>query len=62
MRDLEVTLGYGVDVFRWVDPDARLPLLNAVERDELAQRIHDAAGRNVLLVPTGTAVRVLSYE
>jgi len=62
VRDLEVTLGYGVDVFRWVDPDARLPLLNAVERDELAQRIHDAAGRNVLLVPTGTAVRVLSYE
>jgi hypothetical protein len=62
VRDLEAALGYGVDVLRWVDPDARLPLLNATERDELAQRIHDAAGRNVLLVPTGTAVRVLSYE
>ena len=62
VRDLEAALGYEVGVLHWADPDASQPELSEGEHEELAQRISDAAGRNVLLVPDGTAVRVLSYD
>ena len=62
VRHLETTLGYEVGVLRWVDSDATLPELTSEESDSLAERIADATGQSVLLVPNGTGVRVLSYD
>ena len=62
VRNLEAALGYRVIVRRWADPDAVSPDLSEEECQELAQCIGDAAGQSVLLVPDGTALRVLSYD
>ena len=59
---LEATLGYGVETLLWADADARSPELSEDQLHELAQRIRDAAGASVLLVPDGASVRVLSYD
>ena len=62
VRELEAALGYGVSFLLLADPDAGLPELSEAERQELAQRIGDAAGQNVLVIPDGKTVRVLSYH
>ncbi len=62
VEQLEKALGYAVTPLEWTDPDARAPEISNGELAELVRRIGDAAGHNVLLVPDGGAVRVLSYE
>ena len=62
VRDLEAALGYEVERLRWADPDATLPQLSEVECQDLARRIGEAVGENVLLIPDGAEVRVLSYS
>ena len=62
VRSLEAALGYRVSILRRADPMADLPELGDAEYDELVQRVVDAAGRNVLVVPGGRAVSVMSYE
>ena len=61
-RGLEAALGYRVNSLVWADPDASQPQISEAEYQELAGRIGDAAGSNVLLIPSGATVRVLSYE
>lgn len=60
VSELEAALGYGVSPVEWADPEASQPELS--DLDELAERISAASGANVLLVPDGTSVRVLSYR
>ena len=60
--ELEAVLGYRVSPLNWADPDASLPEVSEDELQGLAQRISDASGANVLLVPEGTTMRVLSYR
>ena len=62
VQELESTLGYRVSPLRWADPEAGQLEITALELRELAQRIADAPGQNVLLVPEGTGIRVLSYR
>ena len=62
VRDLEASLGYEVELLRWADPDASQPQLSEAECRELARRIGEAVGENVLLIPDGAEVRVLSYN
>jgi hypothetical protein len=62
LRELEAALGYSVSLLRWADPDAGLPDLTDDELQALAHRIGAASGPNVLLVPDGTGVRLLSYR
>ena len=62
IRNLEAALGYRVDTLRWADPDATLPELSQAECEAVAAQIGDAGGRSVLLVPSETEVRVLSYD
>ena len=62
VRNLEAALGYRVTVLERADPGIGLPELSDVEYQALAQRISDAAGQNVLLVPDLVEVRVLSYR
>ena len=60
-RRLEDALGYRVSLLRWADVDAGFPELTDAEVEELLRRISGAPGQSVLLVPSGGAVRVLSY-
>ena len=62
VSDLESALGYGVDVFAWADPDAQMPAQSEADLRELAERVREAEGSRVLLVPDDGAFRVLSYE
>ena len=62
VRELEAVLGYRVSPLNWADPDAGLPELEADGLQGLAERISDASGPNVLLVPEGANIRVLSYR
>jgi len=62
VRSLEGALGYRVTTLRWADPDASLPALSDDDSQSLAQRVTDASGNRVLLIPNGTGVRVLSYN
>ena len=62
LRDLEEALGYGVSPLRWADADASTPELSEAGVQDLAQRISDASGPSVLVVPDDTTVRVLSYQ
>ena len=62
LRELEDILGYRVSPLQWADPDASLPELSDAELQDLARRIGDSAGPNVLLVPDGASIRVLSYS
>ncbi len=62
VRGLEEALGYGVSPLNWADADAVSPELDEGEVERLAQRIGDAAGLNVLVIPEGASVRILSYE
>ena len=62
VRGLEAALGYEVSTLRWADTDADPPDLYEDEYEEIAQRVADAAGSNVLLVADGTEFRVLSYD
>ena len=61
LRQLEAVLGYGVSSLQSADPDAGLPELSDDEYLDLAERINDVAGPNVLLVADGATVRLLSY-
>ena len=62
LQQLEAALGHRVSPLQWADPDASLPVLSEDELRALAQRVSDAEGRNVLLVPDSTGVQVLSYR
>ena len=62
VRGLEAALGYEVSTLRWADTDAEPPDLYEDEYEEIAQRVADAAGSNVILVADGTEFRVLSYD
>lgn len=62
IRSVEAALGYRVTTLRWADPGAALPQLAEAQYQELAQRINEASGPRVLLIPDGTTVRVLSYS
>ncbi len=62
LRELEAALGYSVSLLHWADPDASLPDLTDDGLQALAHRTSAAAGPNVLLMPDGTGVRVLSYR
>ena len=61
-RRLEAALGYRVSLLRWADVDAGFPELTDAEVEELLRRISGAPGQSVLLIPSGGAVRVLSYD
>ena len=60
--EIEEVLGYRVSPLRWADPEAGALRVSGLELRELAQRIGDAPGRNVLLIPDESGVRVLSYR
>ena len=62
VKELETVLGYRVSPLHWVDSEASQPELSDTGYRDLALRISDAEGVNVLLVPDGVAVRVLSYD
>jgi hypothetical protein len=62
LESLEAALGYTVSPLRWADPEATQPDLSQEEFQGLANRIGDADGANVLLVPETGDVRVLSYH
>ncbi len=62
LESLEAALGYGVSPLLWADPEAIHPYLTPEEFQELAGRIGDVDGANVLLVPDTDDVRVLSYH
>ena len=62
MRGLETALGYRLELLRWADEDAAFPALSAEQLHDLAEEVADAPGRNVLLVPHGDTLRVLSYD
>jgi hypothetical protein len=62
LESLEAALGYGVSPLRWADPEAIHPYLTPEEFQDLAYRIGDAEGANVLLVPDTDDVQVLSYH
>ncbi len=44
------------------DPDASAPAQSKADLSELAERVSEAEGSRVLLVPEDGAFRVLSYE
>ena len=46
----------------WADPDAQMPAQSEADIRELAERVKEADGSRVLLVPDDGAFRVLSYE
>ena len=62
VRNLEAALGYRVTPLRWADAGVSQPALSEADCLELARRIDDAAGQRVLLIPSETEVRVLSYN
>ena len=62
IRELEASLGYRVSTLSWADPDATMPQIADSLHQELAQRIDDASGVRVLLIPDREGVRVLSYN
>ena len=62
VRNLQAALGYEAELLRWADPDASQPQLSEADCQELARRIGEAVGENVLLIPDGAEVRVLSYD
>ena len=62
LQGLEAALGHDVTLLRWADPDASHPEFSEAGFQELAQRISDASGLNVLLIPDDAGVRVLSYQ
>ena len=62
VSDLESALGYGVELLAWADPDASEPAQSEADLSELAERVSEAEGSRVLLVPEDGAFRVLSYE
>ena len=59
---LESALGYGVEVLAWADPDAGAPAQSNADLANVAERVSEAEGSRVLLVPEEGAFRVLSYE
>ena len=59
---LETALGYSVSPLHWADPEAAIPELTEEGLQALAGRIGESTGSNVLLVPDGAGVRVLSYR
>ena len=61
-KELETVLGYPVGPLHWADSEGRQPELSDTGYRDLAQRISDAEGVNVLLVPDGVDFRVLSYR
>ena len=61
VKELEGELGYDVSPLHWADPEARLPQLSEDALRELARRISESEGPNVLLVPEEATFRVLSY-
>ena len=62
VRDLEDTLGYRVTTLRRADPDLGVPKYSEAQFLELAERVRDAAGKSVLLIPERSEVQVLSYD
>ena len=62
LAGLEAALGYKISVLDWADTGAGLPEMSEAALEELAQRVGDAAGPNVLLVPDDDTIRVLSYR
>ena len=59
---LESALGYPVRPLRWMDPDAAHPELSEEALRELAGRINDAEGSEVIVVPDGRGARILSHR
>ncbi len=62
LEELEAALGYRVSPLHWADPEAGQPEISLEDLQALAQRISDAEGANVLLVPEAGGLRVLSYR
>ena len=62
IRNLEDTLGYKVATLRRADPVPGLPDYSRGQFLELVERVRDAVGQSVLLIPEGAEVRVLSYN
>ena len=62
VQGLEDTLGYSVVTLRRADPVPGLPDYSEAQYLELAERVGDAAGQSVLLIPEAAEVRVLSYN
>lgn len=59
---LEAVLGYEVFSLSWADTEATLPDLTEKTLQDLGQRIIDASGPKVLIVPYGDMVQVFSYQ
>ena len=62
LSGLEKALGYAITPLRSADPDIVVPELSETDLPELVLRIGEAPGMNVLLVPDGATLRVLSYR
>ncbi|MCL0028781.1 DUF5671 domain-containing protein [Dehalococcoidia bacterium] len=62
ISEVEQALGQRVKVLNWTDTEAVVPLLTEQEFFGLANRVADAVGNSVILVPHGGDIRVLSYK
>ncbi len=59
---IEEALGYSIREARWSDPDAFIPTLSEEEASRIADEISQSGGSNVLLIPEGDGIKVISYE
>lgn len=62
LHELESALGYSVSPLHWADTDASLPDLAEHEYTDLARRIGESPGENVLVIHDGSDIRVFSYR
>jgi len=62
VRRLQSALGYRVKSARWSDADATVVSLSDEECGRLASHVASASGRRVMIIPSSSGVRVVSYE
>ena len=62
VKAVEDAIGYPVEAVRWTDEAAYAPQLDDDAPARVAREISAAPGPNVLLIPDGSALRVVSFE
>ena len=62
VSEIESALGYSVTVVPWLDTDAQIVPMDGEQVLLVAERLELAPGRNVLLIPDSTGLRVISHD
>lgn len=60
--EMEKTLGQMVEIFNCTDTEPVVPLLTDQEFFDLTNRVIDAVGNSMILLPDCGGIRVLSYK